>query len=80
MRIPKPEKKWVVLWSDALGRPSRHHYARTDEIECEDDFDPQGRWARSFAHVFRCAESGAERRYGLESVRIRKKYIQEVQP
>jgi hypothetical protein len=71
MKTPKPKTVWVVLWCDQLKRPTRHHYARTEELEQEDDFDSAGRWQRTFGFFFRCAETGTARLYGVEAVRIR---------
>jgi hypothetical protein len=71
VKTPRPQTKWAVLWCDALKRPSLHHYARTDELMQADDFDTEGRWQQSFEHIFRCAETGAPRRWGVEAVRIR---------
>ncbi len=75
MRTPKPETIWVLLWNDQLGRPTRHYYARTDELEQKDDFDPEGRWQRTFGFIYRCAETGTARQFGVESVRLRTRSI-----
>lgn len=75
MKIPKPENLWVVLWCDVLKRPSRHHFARVDELEQPDDFDSEGRWQRTFGFIYRCAETGTARLFGVESVRMRAKAL-----
>lgn len=75
MKTPKPKNHWVVLWSEALGRPTRHHYARTDELEQPDDFDALGRWQRTFGFIYRCAETGTARVFGVEAVRLRPRVL-----
>lgn len=80
MKTPRPKTIWAVLWNAELGRPTRHRYARTDRIDQEDDFDCLGRWQQSFEFIFRCAETGTPRRYGVEAVRIRARVLGKGQP
>jgi hypothetical protein len=80
MKTPRPKTHWVVLWCDALGRPTRHHYARVDPIDQEDDFDALGRWQQSFEFIYRCALTGVARRYGIEAVRIRNRILSKKAP
>lgn len=80
MKTPKPKTVWAVLWNEQLGRPTRHYYARTNMIDTEDDFDRNGRWQQSFEFIFRCAQTGTPRRYGIEAVRIRARVLGKGQP
>lgn len=61
----QPETKTAVLFSVALRRPTLHHYVCTQQVADRD--------GRGFEHLFECAESGSQRRWGLEEFRLKTK-------
>lgn len=63
-KTPRPERRHAVLWNTAEGRPTHHNYVETRPTRLN---EPDG---SAWEHIFRCAETGTERRYGLEHRRL----------
>lgn len=68
--MPVPENTTVLIptaATDRLGNPIRrateHRYSHTEEVDIAQGFDEPD---IGYAHVFRCTETGALRRYGFE--------------
>lgn len=59
-RVPTPETRSAILWSESLGRPTRHEYKETRATTIRFPHS-----AAVWEFVFRCVESGAERRWGV---------------
>jgi hypothetical protein len=61
---PKPERVWVRI-PNAENKWTLHEYVRTER-----EPDPEyGDLAPQWAFIFRCAETGAERKYGVQDAR-----------
>lgn len=59
--IPEPQNKHVLLYSDKIGKITRHHYVSTRACQSEgEDAGP------AWEHLFACEISGAIRRFGME--------------
>lgn len=62
--MPVPEGRSPILVNRA-GQATRHKYDHTEEVPAiGPDGKPDG---TGYVHVFRCTETGALRRYGMEN-------------
>lgn len=61
--LPVPENTYPIL-VNRQGDATRHRYDHTEEAPAiGEDGKPDG---MGYAHVFRCTDTGALRRYGFE--------------
>lgn len=57
--LRRPERKTAVLMNDK-GQLTKHVYTRTELAKVD-------RAGKAYAFIFRCTETGRERRWGLEA-------------
>lgn len=63
MNAPTPETKRVLIFSDAVGKPTRHMYVGTRACIVD---GPDG---AAWEHIYECEITGARRRFGIEDRR-----------
>ncbi len=62
IKIPRPATRVAVLRSAGYGQPRFTRHVYVDTRECV----VQGREPEAYEHIFKCEETGEERRWGLE--------------
>lgn len=71
MEVPKPPRTFSPLLVNAEGRWTIHHYARTESVLVAQhdelaDGSVRIHQVTATALIYRCSQTGAERRWGIQ--------------